>query len=80
MFSAEGERRQQVEELEHESHPLAPDARQPVIVQRLQTDPLERDGSRGRPVHPAAEVQQRGLAAPGWSDERDEVTGLDVRG
>ena len=73
---AERERRQQVEELEHEAHALAPHARQPVIVQRLEPRALERDRSAGRTIHAAAEVQKRGLAAPGRPDERHEVAGV----
>ena len=75
---ADGQRRQQVEELEDEADLLAPHPRQLVVAQRRQIAIVERERAAGRPIHGAAEVQQRRLAAARRPHQRDEVAGLDV--
>ena len=60
---ADRERWQQIEELENEADPVAPDARQLVVGQRRQVAAFEGDRAARRTIHRAAEMEQRRLAA-----------------
>ena len=74
---ADGERRQQVEELEDEPDLFAPHPRQFVVAERRQVALVERERAAGRAIHRAAQVQQRRLAASRRPHQRDEIAALD---
>ena len=56
------ERRQQIEGLEHEPDPLAPQDGQAALAQPRQVGVAERDGAGSRPVEPRCDVEERALA------------------
>ena len=61
---AGGQRRDQVERLEHESDGVLPVGRELARAQRLDLDPGDADGARRRAEDPAERRQQRRLPAP----------------
>ena len=73
-----GQRRQQLEELEHQPDVAAPPGSQPGLRQRPQIGAGGPDGPRGGPVDPGEQVQQRRLAAARAPDDRDELALGDV--
>ena len=66
------ERRHQVEGLEDEPDPLAPQDRQPPLAEPRQVSVAERDGAGGGPVEPRRNVQERALARPRRPHDRGE--------
>ena len=69
------ERGQQVEGLEDEPDPLAPQDRQPPLAQPRELGVAERHGARGGPVQPRCHVQQRALARARRTHDRGERSG-----
>ena len=68
----DGERWQQVEGLEYEPDPLAPQDRQPPLAQVRQVGIAERNAPGGGPVQPRRHVQECALARTGWPHDRGE--------
>ena len=66
------ERGQQVEGLEHEPDPLAPQDRQPPLAEPRQVGVAERDGAGGGPVEPRRDVEERALAGARRAHDRGE--------
>ena len=73
----DGQRRQQVEELKYKPDLLSPHVREVVVSQRGEVAAVEHDAARRGAVHGAAQVQQRGLAAPRGPHQRNEVALVD---
>ena len=49
------------------------------LGERGQVAPGDLDAAGGRRVHPAEDVLERRLAAPGRADDRDQLAGLDAQ-
>ena len=75
---ADGECRQQVEELKYEPDTIPPDACQLIVAQRRQRTTFEVDVSARRPVHRAAQVEQCRLSASRRPHEGDEIAGVEL--
>ena len=75
----QGEGGEEVEELEDEADPVAPQRRQPLVVQLREVDAVDGHRPRRGPVHAPAEVQERGLAAPGRSHDGHELAGRELQ-
>jgi hypothetical protein len=71
--------RQQVERLEHEPHAAATQQGSFAVVERLQLDAVERNGSRVRCVETRDQVQQRRFADTRFTDDRDVVARLETQ-
>ena len=66
------ERGQEVEGLEDEADPLAPQDRQPPLAESGQVGVAERDGAGGGTVEPRGDVQERALARARRAHDRGE--------
>ena len=67
---------EQVEGLEDEADALRPQRRALVLAQPARVDPVDQVAARRRAVEAAEDVEQRGLAGPGRSDDREPVAGV----
>ena len=74
----DGQRRQQLEELEHDPHRRAAEAGERALGRTAERHAGHRDVTRGRAVDPADQVEQRRLAAAGFARDGDELAGSDV--
>src|SRR5581483_1393140 len=72
-----GERRDEVELLEHEPEGGAPQPRQLGVPHRSEVASLEEDGALARAVEAAEQLEQRRLAGAARSDHREEVAAVD---
>ncbi len=72
------ERRQQVERLEDESHPLAADDRALVVVERGQIDAFQQHLAAAGRFHAAEDVQQRALARARRAHDRQQFALADL--
>ena len=72
-----GQRRQQVEELEHEADLAAAQARELGLAQLVDALAVEPDLAGRRAIEAGEEVEQRRLAAPARAHDRDELAALD---
>ena len=72
------ERRQQVERLENEAHPLAADDRALVVVERGQIDPFEQHLAAGGSFNAPQNVQQRALARTRRAHDRQQLALADL--
>ena len=73
-----GERRDEVERLEHEADPVAPEAGQPPLGQGAELDPLDEGLAGGQRVEAGGAVHQRRLARARRSHDRREPTGREA--
>src|SRR5689334_939697 len=73
-----GERRDQVELLEHEAERAQAERGELVVGERREVVPLEEDATGARAVEGAEELQQGRLAAAARPLERDELARLDL--
>jgi hypothetical protein len=71
------QRRDEVEELEHEPDARSAELRQPVGVEAGQILTRDPYGAFGGSVDPADDVEQRRLARPARPQEDDELSGAD---
>jgi hypothetical protein len=62
-----------VEELEHEADAGAAQHRQPIFVERRDLGAADVDRAAARRVEAGHQAEQRGLAAPGRSDDGEEL-------
>ena len=69
------ERRDQVERLEHEADPVAPQLRQELVVQQRQVHVADEDPAVGRRIEPGEDVQQRGLPRSRRAHDRRPFAG-----
>src|SRR5262249_56433416 len=67
----------QVERLEDESEPIAPQVRPPVLRERFPLAPLHPDGPLVRPVEEPEEIQKRRLPRPARPLQRHELARSD---
>ena len=76
-----GERRDQIEELEYDSDIAAPEERTLMFVQGSQLDFTallpDKDSSLGRTVDTGDEIEERALTTAGLSQKADELAGRD---
>src|SRR5262249_12601519 len=70
-------RREEVEVLEDEPDPLAPDARQGRLVERRDVDPVEEIATARRPVEAAEDVHERRLPRARVAHDGDELAPFD---
>ena len=71
--------REQLERLEHESHPLAAQRRPPVLVAREEVVAEEPYGPGGGNVKSGQQSEQGGLARARCADDRDRLAGRDTQ-
>ena len=74
-----GQRRDQLEELEHDPDVPAPPPGEIVLGRPAQVQPGDRDGAASLLVDAGHDVEQRGLAAPGTADDRDQLARRDLQ-
>jgi hypothetical protein len=74
------ERRDQLKALEDEPHFLSPQPRARVFVERGDVDAVEMNRSARRGIKAGKKPQERRLAAPGRSDDRDELSLIEGKG
>ena len=70
--------RQQIVELEHETHVRGAPFRQRALGQMVDPLPADRDAALGRGIEPADQIQQGGLARARGAHERQEIALLDI--
>ena len=75
-----GHGRDEVEGLEDDADPRAPESREPVLVEAIEALPIDRDRARIRPLEPGDGHQQCRLARPRGADEPDGLAPPDVEG
>ena len=76
----DGERRQQIEELEDEADFLAAQAREPGLVEPMDRLAVEVNFAAGQDVEPAEHMQQRAFAAAARPHDGDEFAARYLRG
>src|SRR5579862_4470150 len=69
----------EIVELKHEADMPGPPFGQGLTGQFVEALAAHRQFAARRPVEAANQVQQRGLARPGWSHQRKELTGRDLQ-
>src|SRR3954454_8553684 len=65
--------RHEVEGLEDEAEPVAPQPREALVVERAELLAVDDHGARGRPVEPGQQVHQRRLAGARGTHDRGEL-------
>src|SRR5919198_6505816 len=73
-----GQRRDQVELLEHEAERPEPERRELVVGELGQITTLEEDTAGARAVERSQQLQERRLAGAARALERDELAGSDI--
>src|SRR5438105_9049738 len=72
-----GQRRDQVELLEHESERVQAQLRKPAVAERLQREAVEEELAAVRAIERAEQLKQRRLAGAARTFDRDELARLD---
>src|SRR6266516_599273 len=75
---AGGERRDQVERLEHHADLLVANGGEPALAHARDLDPIDEDLAAGRVVEPGDDAEQRAFAAARRPDDAHELAALDA--